>query len=68
MPEIIVIIFFVYISHPDLLTTAKLDAASHIWLSALSTHAFKMQYQAGKQNLDAGALSSVICQYRKIKT
>lgn len=40
-----------------LLTTAKLDAASHRWLAALSTYTFKLQYRAGKQNLDADALS-----------
>ncbi|TKS67456.1 Retrovirus-related Pol polyprotein from transposon 412 [Collichthys lucidus] len=40
-----------------LLSTAKLDAASHRWLAALSTYTFKLQYRAGKQNLDADALS-----------
>lgn len=40
-----------------LLTTAKLDAASHRWLAALSTYTFKLQYRAGKQNFDADALS-----------
>lgn len=40
-----------------LLTTAKLDAASHRWLAALSTYTFRLQYRAGKQNLDADALS-----------
>uniref|UniRef100_A0A3Q1EKL9 Gypsy retrotransposon integrase-like protein 1 n=1 Tax=Acanthochromis polyacanthus TaxID=80966 RepID=A0A3Q1EKL9_9TELE len=40
-----------------LLTSAKLDAASHRWLAALSTYTFKLQYRAGKQNLDADALS-----------
>lgn len=40
-----------------LLTTAKLDAASHRWLAALSTYTFKLQYRSGKQNLDADALS-----------
>lgn len=39
------------------LTTAKLDATSYRWLSALSTYSFKLQYRAGKQNLDADALS-----------
>lgn len=40
-----------------LLTTAKLDAASHRWLAALSTYTFKLKYRAGKQNFDADALS-----------
>lgn len=40
-----------------ILTTAKLDATSYRWLSALSTYSFKLQYRAGKQNLDADALS-----------
>lgn len=39
------------------LTSAKLDAAGHRWLAALSTYSFKMQYRAGKQNFDADALS-----------
>uniref|UniRef100_A0A3P8S9L5 ribonuclease H n=1 Tax=Amphiprion percula TaxID=161767 RepID=A0A3P8S9L5_AMPPE len=40
-----------------LLTSAKLDATGHRWLAALSTFSFKIQYRAGKQNLDADALS-----------
>lgn len=40
-----------------ILTSAKLDAASHRWLAALSTYNFKLQYRAGRQNLDADALS-----------
>ncbi|KAK7922046.1 hypothetical protein WMY93_008948 [Mugilogobius chulae] len=40
-----------------ILTSAKLDAASHRWVAALSTYNFKLQYRAGKQNLDADALS-----------
>lgn len=40
-----------------LLTTAKLDATSYRWLSDLSTFTFRLQYRAGKQNLDADALS-----------
>ncbi|KAK7921985.1 hypothetical protein WMY93_008887 [Mugilogobius chulae] len=40
-----------------ILTSAKLDAASHRWLASLSTYNFKLQYRAGKQNLDADALS-----------
>ena len=40
-----------------ILTTAKLDAVSYRWLSDLSTFTFKLQYRAGKQNVDADALS-----------
>ena len=40
-----------------ILTSAKLDAASHRWLAALSTYDFKLQYRAGSQNQDADALS-----------
>ena len=40
-----------------ILTSAKLDAASHRWLAALSTYDFKVQYRAGSQNRDADALS-----------
>ena len=40
-----------------ILTSAKLDATSYSWLSALSTFSSSLQYRAGKQNLDADALS-----------
>ena len=40
-----------------ILTSAKLDATSYRWLAALSTFSFKLQYRAGKQNLDADGLS-----------
>uniref|UniRef100_A0A3B3I0W1 Gypsy retrotransposon integrase-like protein 1 n=1 Tax=Oryzias latipes TaxID=8090 RepID=A0A3B3I0W1_ORYLA len=40
-----------------LLTSAKLDATSYRWLSALSTFDFKIEYRAGKQNTDADGLS-----------
>ncbi|KAK7910387.1 hypothetical protein WMY93_015071 [Mugilogobius chulae] len=40
-----------------ILTTAKLDATGHRWLAALSTYSFKLLYRAGKQNIDADALS-----------
>lgn len=39
------------------LTTAKLDAAGHRWLAALSTFDFHVQYRAGKKNQDADGLS-----------
>ena len=38
-------------------TTAKLDAMSHRWLSALSVYDIQVQYRSGKQNVDADALS-----------
>uniref|UniRef100_A0A3B3HGE9 Gypsy retrotransposon integrase-like protein 1 n=1 Tax=Oryzias latipes TaxID=8090 RepID=A0A3B3HGE9_ORYLA len=40
-----------------ILSSAKLDATSYRWLSALSTFDFKIVYRAGKQNLDADGLS-----------
>lgn len=40
-----------------ILTTARLDATSYRWLAALSTFSFKLQYRAGRQNLDADGLS-----------
>lgn len=40
-----------------ILTSAKLDATSYRWLAALSTFAFKLVYRAGRQNVDADALS-----------
>lgn len=40
-----------------ILTSAKLDATGHRWLAALSTYSFKLLYRAGKQNIDADALS-----------
>lgn len=40
-----------------ILTSAKLDAKSYRWLSALSTYNFKLQYRAGTQNQDADGLS-----------
>lgn len=40
-----------------ILTTARLDATGYRWLAALSNFSFKLQYRAGKQNLDADGLS-----------
>ncbi len=39
------------------LTTVRLDATSYRWLAALSTFSFKLQYKAGKLNIDADSLS-----------
>ena len=39
------------------LTSAKLDAAGHRWLAALSTYQFHIKYRAGHANGDADGLS-----------
>ena len=41
------------------LTTAKLDAASHCWVTTLANYNFRLHYRAGKANLDADALLRV---------
>ena len=41
------------------LTTAKLDAASHHWVASLANYNFTLHYRAGKANIDADALSRV---------
>ena len=41
------------------LTTAKLDAASHCWVTSLANYNFRLHYWAGKTNIDADALSRV---------
>ena len=41
------------------LTTAKLDAASHCWVASLKNYNFRLHYRAGKANIDADALSSI---------
>ena len=38
------------------LTTAKLDAASHHWVASLANYNFTLHYRAGKANRDADAL------------
>lgn len=40
-----------------ILTSAKLDATGHLWLAALSTFSFNIQYRAGKKIQDADGLS-----------
>lgn len=40
-----------------MLTSAKLDAAGHRWLAALSSFDFSIEYRAGKRNQDADGLS-----------
>ena len=41
------------------LTTAKLDAASHSWVASLANYNFRLHYRAGRTNIDADALSRV---------
>ena len=41
------------------LTTAKLDAASHCWVASLANYNFLLYYQAGKTNIDADTLLRV---------
>ena len=41
------------------LTTAKLDAASHCWVASLANYNFRLHYRAGKANIDADALLRV---------
>ena len=42
-----------------ILTTAKLDATGHRWVAALATYNFTLNYQPGKANIDADALSRI---------
>ena len=42
-----------------ILTTAKLDAASHHWVASLANYNFRLHYRAGKANIDADALLRV---------
>ena len=41
------------------LTTAKLDVASHCWVASLANYNFRLYYRAGKPNIDADALLRV---------
>ena len=41
------------------LTTAKLDAASHHWVASLANYNFRLHSRAGKANIDADSLSRV---------
>ena len=41
------------------LATAKLDAASHCWVTSLANYNFRLYYRTGKANIDADALSRV---------
>ena len=42
-----------------MLTMVKLDAASHHWVVSLANYNFRLQYRAGKANIDADALLRV---------
>ena len=37
----------------NMLTTAKLDAASHCWATSLANYNFRLHYRPGKANIDA---------------
>ena len=41
------------------LTTAKLDAAGHRWVAALSNYTFSITYKPGNGHVDADALSCI---------
>ena len=41
------------------LMMAKLDAASHHWVTSLANYNFQLYYRAGKTNIDMDALSRV---------
>lgn len=45
-----------------MLSTAKLSAVGHRWLSALSTYDFDVQYRPGRHNVDADLLSRNMCE------
>ena len=54
--------FDVYMDNDPLtyvLTTAKLDAASHCWVASLVNYNFKLYYKAGKTNINVAALARV---------
>ena len=56
------LIFDIYTDNNPLtyvLTTAKLDAASHCWVVSLANYNFQLHYQVRKANIDADALSRV---------
>ena len=42
-----------------MLTTAKLDSASHCWVASFANYNFRLHYRAGKANIDADALLKV---------
>ena len=42
-----------------ILTTAKLDTASHCWVATLANYYFRLHYRVGKANKDADALLRV---------
>ena len=42
-----------------LLTTAKLDAMGHRWITGLANYNFHIHYKSGKSNVEADALSRI---------
>ena len=47
------------IHSPYILPIAKLDAASHCWVTSLANYNFRLHYRAGNANIDADALLRV---------
>ena len=44
----------------DVLSTAKLDAMGHRWITGLSNYNFHIHYKSGKSNVEADALSRIV--------
>ena len=42
------------------LTSTKLDATGHHWVASLANYNFALNYQLGKTNVDADALSHIL--------
>ena len=42
-----------------MLTTAKLDAMGHRWITGLANYNFHIHYKSGKSNVEADALSRI---------
>ena len=54
--------FDVYMDNNPLtyvLTTAKLDAMGHRWITGLANYNFHIHYKSGKSNVEADPLSSI---------
>ena len=54
--------FTVYMDNNPLtyiLTTAKMDATGHRWVTALAAYNFTLKYRPGKANIDADVLSRI---------
>ena len=42
-----------------MLTTTKLDAMGHRWITSLANYNFHLHYQSGRRNVEADALSRI---------